>query len=64
MDKQLIQSFYDQADQEQAKYMAGYMKDQFPFLGIKKPQRAELQKDFLKQVKKRKNLDWDFVFEL
>jgi 3-methyladenine DNA glycosylase AlkD len=40
------------------------MKDKFPFLGIQKPLRAELQKEFFRQVKKQKQVDWDFVFRL
>ncbi len=33
----------------QAVQLAAYMKNKFPFLGIKKPLRAELSKPFLKQ---------------
>lgn len=40
------------------------MKDKFSFLGIQKPQRALLQKEFIKQAKKQKKIDWDFVFLL
>lgn len=35
------------ADAEQAGPMKAYMKDNFPFLGIKTPRRAELMKQFL-----------------
>jgi 3-methyladenine DNA glycosylase AlkD len=31
--------------------MASYMKDRFPFHGLQKPLRSELQKDFLSEVK-------------
>ena len=64
MDKQLIQSFYDHGNQEQAVKMSAYMKNNFSFLGIPKPQRAELQKEFFKQAKKQKKVDWDFIFML
>ncbi|WP_406661744.1 DNA alkylation repair protein [Methanolobus sp. ZRKC3] len=40
------------------------MKNNFPFLGIKKPQRAVLQKEFIKQCKKNKEIDWAFIFRL
>ena len=64
MDKQLIKSFYEHGDQEKAEKMSAYMKDNFPFLGIQKPQRAELQKEFIQQAKKQKKIDWDFIFVL
>ncbi|TGE40239.1 DNA alkylation repair protein [Desulfosporosinus fructosivorans] len=44
--------------------MSAYMKDHFQYLGIQKPQRTELQKEFFKQVKKQKRIDWDFIFML
>lgn len=40
------------------------MKDNFPFLGIPKPKRAELQNGFIKQAKKQKPIDWNSIFEL
>lgn len=40
------------------------MKYNFPFLGIKKPQRTSLQKDFIRQAKKDMTADWNFIFEL
>ncbi len=48
------------ADPGKAKGMSAYLKDQFAFLGIQKPEREALTKDFLKQ-KKREPVDWDFV---
>ena len=64
MDKQLIKSFYDHGNQEQANKMSAYMKENFLFLGIQKPQRAELQREFFKQAKKQKMVNWDFIFML
>lgn len=64
MHKLLIKSFYDHGNQDQAIRMSAYMKDHFAYLGIMKPQRAELQKEFFKQVKKQKRIDWDFIFML
>lgn len=43
--------------------MAAYMKNLFPFLGIKSPNRKELAKDFLQEKKKSKAIDWLFVYE-
>ncbi len=48
------------ADPEKAKGMAAYQKNQFKFLGIQKPERALLTKEFFKQ-KKREPVDWGFV---
>ncbi|MFM1607439.1 DNA alkylation repair protein [Streptococcus mutans] len=65
MDKKtLIQTFYDHADQERAHAMAAYMRDQFPFLGLSTPLRRQLEKDFVKESKASKAVDWVFVKEL
>ncbi len=48
------------ANPEKAIAMSAYLKDQFAFLGIQKPGREALTKDFLKQ-KKKEPVDWDFV---
>jgi len=64
LDKQLIKSYYEHRNQGQAEIMSAYMKHKFLFLGIQKPQRAELQKEFVKQAKKQQTIDWEFVFRL
>lgn len=64
MDKKVIVSFYLNQNQDQAKKMAAYMKDQFPFLGIQKPKREQLYRSFLNQVKITNQIDWQFVFSL
>lgn len=48
------------ANPEKAVAMSAYLKDQFAFLGIQKPEREALTRDFLKQ-KKNEPLDWAFV---
>ncbi len=48
------------ANPEKAVQMSAYLKDQFPFLGLQKPEREALTKDFLKQ-KKNEPVDWSFV---
>ena len=48
------------ANPEKAIKMSAYLKDQFVFLGVQKPEREVLAKDFLKQIKKEP-VDWDFV---
>ncbi|MHB8073786.1 DNA alkylation repair protein [Desulfosporosinus fructosivorans] len=64
MDNQLIKSFYDHRNQDQGTKMSAYMKDHFQYLGMQKPLRSELQKEFFKQAKKQKMIDWDFIFML
>lgn len=46
----LQEKFQQHADPRQAVPMQAYMKDHFPFLGIKSPLRKSLQKEFLKAV--------------
>lgn len=55
----LLKEYGDEATRLQ---MEAYMKNNFSFLGIKTPLRRELTKDFLREKRKDKNLDWDFIF--
>jgi 3-methyladenine DNA glycosylase AlkD len=48
----LIAAFYAHRDDGKAVFMARYMKEQFPFLGIGKPERAALTRGFLARAKK------------
>jgi len=43
---ELIKSFYKNRDSKKSFDMSKYMKDKFPYLGIPKPARALLQKEF------------------
>jgi 3-methyladenine DNA glycosylase AlkD len=60
----IIEAFYQNRNQERALQMATYMKNNFAFLGLTKPERADLQSAFIKYVKKRDIIDWDFIFSL
>ncbi len=63
----IIELFYKNRNQELAVPMAKYMKNNFDFLGMKKPERMELSKEFIKESKKAKEIDWEFIdkcFEL
>ncbi|MCK5763057.1 MAG: DNA alkylation repair protein, partial [Clostridiales bacterium] len=64
MYQKLINSFYENRNYEKANGMKAYMKDQFDFLGIQKTQRNFLQKEFIRDAKKIKVIEWDFVFTL
>lgn len=59
----IFQIFYNSKNTENSIKMSAYMKNKFPFLGIPKPERARLSKDFLKQYKKDMHIDWSFVFK-
>ena len=45
-----IRVFSDNTDESQSKPMSAYMRDQFPFLGIKSQKRRELQKEIAKKA--------------
>ncbi|BBN98145.1 DNA alkylation repair protein [Sporolactobacillus terrae] len=45
----LLRSFAAKQNQENARAMARYMRDQFPFFGIKTPERRAAVRDFIKQ---------------
>lgn len=59
----IVELFYENKNEELAIPMAKYMKNKFPFLGIKKPEREELSRKFLKERKKDKEVDWNFIFK-
>ena len=45
----IFEIFYDNKNEAQAEPMSKYMRNLFPFLGLKKPERLDLLKDFLKR---------------
>lgn len=59
----IFEMFYNNKNEENAEPMSKYMKNMFPFLGIKKPERAALSKEFLKIRKKDTKIDWSFIFK-
>lgn len=59
--KILKKQMEDQADSLQAKNMAAYMKNQFLFYGIPSSKRKALYKDFLKEEKTKKIVDWELL---
>ena len=44
----IFKSFRDAGNTALAASMSKYMRDQFPFLGIQKPERTKLSREFLK----------------
>lgn len=58
----IFEIFYENRDYDTSVPMTKYLKDKFPFLGIKKPERTALSKEFLKERKKDEEIDWNFIF--
>ena len=63
MDKYLeIKKLFEQnEDKENAIAMAKYMRNLFEFYGISTPKRKKIYKNFVKDEKKGKKVDWDFL---
>ncbi len=59
----IFETFYAARNEADAAPMAAYMKNQFPFLGIKTPERRLHAKAFLKERKKDTEVDWAFVWK-
>jgi 3-methyladenine DNA glycosylase AlkD len=59
----IFELFLKNKNETQAPQMAAYMKNHFPFLGIRSPLRKELSKAFLQEKKKVKSIDWNFVYD-
>lgn len=59
----IIELFYENKNEEQADPMSKYMRYLFPFLGLKKPERVALSKEFLKSSKEDTEIDWQFIFK-
>lgn len=62
--EELIKTFYANRDPQRAIGMAAYMKDQFSFLGIPRPERSTLQKDFIKRARRDRKVEWQDVYRL
>lgn len=58
---QLITTFLASGNAQKKSEMELYLRNQFPFIGIQKPIRSELQKPFIQSLKSEKKIDWDLV---
>lgn len=58
---EIKKQFEQNEDKEKATAMAKYMRNLFEFYGIPTPRRKEIYKEFLKEEKKTKKVDWDFL---
>lgn len=63
MFNRILQEFRRSENMTQALPMAKYMKNRFLYLGLTRPERNTIQAGFLKEVKKEKEINWDFVWE-
>lgn len=61
---QIIDIFKYNENKENAVSMKKYLKDNFEFLGIKKPERSKLQKEYIKEISKDQNINTDIVKKL
>lgn len=59
----IIEEFRQHKNEENAEKQAAYLRHQFEFIGLKTPERRLLAKDFLKEKKGDKQIDWELVFE-
>lgn len=50
-------------DEERAEKMAAYMKNNFKFYGLPSPDRKKITKDFIKEEKQSKVIDWGFLYQ-
>ena len=53
--------FQNKANPQQAKMLVKYMRDQFKFYGLHTPERRSCYKDFLKEEKRKKKIDWNLL---
>ena len=58
---EIKKQFESNRDEENAVKMAAYMRNLFSFYGLATPKRKAIYKEFLKEEKKRKIIDWDFL---
>lgn len=56
--QELKEKFERNANPEQARQLAGYMRNQFKFYGLHTPERRNIYHDFLLEEKKKKQIDW------
>lgn len=63
MFNKILQEFRGNENLTQAVPMAKYMKNRFPYLGLTRPIRNTIQAGFLKEVKKEKEISWEFVVQ-
>ena len=56
--------FESMEDKENALLMSKYMRNLFSFYGIPTPIRKAIYKDFFKEEKKQKKIDWNLLINV
>lgn len=59
----LSDAFHEKQNHEKAEGMSKYMRNKFPFVGIQKPERAEITKPFFKELLAEKNIDFSALIK-
>ncbi len=59
--QQIKEQFIVNQNREKAIAMSNYLRNQFQFYGIPSPKRKEIYKQFLKEEKKQKRIDWNLL---
>ncbi|MCW6659547.1 DNA alkylation repair protein [Aerococcaceae bacterium NML191292] len=54
-------AFETQRNIEKAKQMAAYMRNQFSYYGLQTPERRRIYQPLLKEARKMKKIDWQFL---
>ena len=57
----IFKVLYENEDKEKAFNMAKYMKNQFDFLGINKPELKKIEREYFKEIKNEEYIDYYFV---
>ncbi|MDO4228501.1 MAG: DNA alkylation repair protein [Capnocytophaga sp.] len=57
----ILETLKPYANEQKAKEMSAYMKNQFAFLGLQSPVRRELTKPFLAELRKEKIINWELI---
>ena len=57
----LKKEFSARANEEKANHLVGYMQNQFLFYGLQTPERRAIYHNFLKDEKKKKEVDWKLL---
>lgn len=58
---EIRRTFEQLRNQEKARQMSEYMQNKFIFYGIPTPERRQAYKKVLRELKKTKNIDWEFL---
>lgn len=64
MINEIQQLLSEQANEEKSATMSAYLKHQFLFLGVMKPVRVQVQKEWLVKLVSQKEINWELIHQL